>query len=70
MPSVAVDGIFGPATRNAISVIQSLTGLPATGAIGPLTWEEMALLARDVLTVSQSGEGQYPGYPVGEEAGA
>ena len=70
VPSVAVDGIFGPATRNAISVIQSLTGLPATGAIGPLTWEEMALLARDVLTVSQSSEGQYPGYPVGEEAGA
>ena len=68
VPSVAVDGIFGPATRNAVSVIQSISRLPATGAIGPLTWEEMALLARDVLVSSQTSEGQYPGYPVGEEA--
>lgn len=67
VPSVAVDGIFGPATRNAVSVIQSISGLPATGAIGPLTWEEMALLARDVLVSSQTNEGQYPGYPIGEE---
>ena len=67
VPSVAVDGIFGPATRNAVSVIQSISGLPATGAIGPLTWEEMALLARDVLVSSQTSEGQYPGYPIGEE---
>ncbi len=67
VPSVAVDGIFGPATRNAVSVIQSIFGLPATGAIGPLTWEEMALLARDVLVSSQTSEGQYPGYPIGEE---
>ena len=68
VPSVAVDGIFGPATRNAVSVIQSISGLPATGAIGPLTWEEMTLLARDVLVSSQTNEGQYPGYPIGEEA--
>lgn len=67
VPSVAVDGIFGPATRNSVSVIQSISGLPATGAIGPLTWEEMALLARDVLVSSQTNEGQYPGYPIGEE---
>lgn len=67
VPTVAVDGIFGPATRNAVSVIQSISGLPATGAIGPLTWEEMALLARDVLVSSQTNEGQYPGYPIGEE---
>ncbi|HJA49671.1 MAG TPA: peptidoglycan-binding protein [Candidatus Agathobaculum intestinipullorum] len=70
VPAVTVDGIFGPATRNSVSVIQSLTGLPATGAIGPLTWENMALLARDVLATSKTSEGQYPGYPVGEEAGA
>ena len=69
VPAVTVDGIFGPATRNSVSVIQSLTGLPATCAIGPLTWENMALLARDVLATSQTSEGQYPGYPVGEEEG-
>ena len=46
----------------------TLLGLPATGAIGPLTWEGMAQLARDVLASSQTNEGQYPGYPIGEEA--
>lgn len=66
VPAVAVDGIFGSATRDAVSVIQSLLGLPATGAIGPLTWEGMAQLARDVLASAQTGEGQYPGYAVGE----
>ena len=70
VPTVSVDGIFGPATRSAVSVIQSLLGLPATGAIGPLTWEGMAQLARDVLGASQTSEGQYPGYPVGEEESA
>ena len=42
--------------------------LPATGAIGPLTWEGMAQLARDVLASAQTSEGQYPGYAVGEGA--
>lgn len=70
VPTVTVDGIFGPATRDAAAVIQSLAGLPPTGAIGPLTWEDMAQLARNVLGASQTAEGQYPGYPVGEEANA
>ena len=70
VPAVAVDGIFGPATRDAVSVVQALLGLPASGAIGPLTWEGMAQLARDVLASSQTGEGQYPGYAVGEEESA
>lgn len=38
------------------------------GAIGPLTWEGMADLAENVLAGSQNAAGQYPGYPVGEEA--
>ena len=70
VPAVGVDGIFGPATRDAVSVVQALVGLPATGAIGPLTWEGMAQLARDVLGASQTSEGQYPGYAVGEEESA
>ena len=68
VPAVTVDGIFGDATESSVSVIQSLLGLPATGAIGPLTWEGMADLAETVLAGSKSARGQYPGYPVGEEA--
>lgn len=68
VPAVAVDGIFGRATESAVSVIQTLLGLPATGAVGPLTWEGMARLAADVEASSRSAEGQYPGYVLSEEA--
>ena len=68
IPSIAVDGIFGSATESAVSVIQTLLGLPATGAVGPLTWEGMARLAADVEASSRSAEGQYPGYVLSEEA--
>ena len=67
VPAVAVDGIFGRATESAVSVIQTLLGLPATGAVGPLTWEGMARLAADVEASSRSAEGQYPGYVLSEE---
>ena len=60
VPAVTVDGIFGDATESSVSVIQSLLGLPTTGAIGPLTWEGMADLAETVLVGSQSARGQYP----------
>lgn len=67
IPSVTVDGIFGPGTRAAVVALQNLFGFPASGAIGPLTWEGMADLAEDLLAGSQTSEGQYPGYPVGQE---
>ena len=67
VPAVTVDGIFGSATESAVSVIQTLLGLPATGAVGPLTWEGMARLAADVEASSRSAEGQYPGYVLSEE---
>lgn len=69
VPTVTVDGIYGPATRDAISVIQTLVGLPASGTIGPLTWEEMAQLSQNIIISSQTSEGQYPGYAIGEGAG-
>ena len=64
VPAVAEDGIFGDATESSVASIQSLLGLPATGAIGPLTWEGMADLAENVLAGSQNAAGQYPGYHV------
>lgn len=67
VPTVAEDGIFGAQTRDAVSVIQSLLGLPATGAIGPLTREGLARLAREVSAAAQTSAGQYPGYAIGEE---
>lgn len=70
VPSVGVDGVFGPATREAVVAFQNLVGLPPSGAIGPITWEAMADYAETILAGSQTSEGQFPGYPIGEEATA
>lgn len=70
IPTVTVDGVFGPGTRAAVVALQNRFGIPPSGAIGPLTWEGMADLAEDILAGSQTSEGQYPGYPVGEGASA
>lgn len=36
--NITVDGIYGPATANAVREFQRLYGLPVTGTVGPLTW--------------------------------
>ena len=41
IPEVEVDGIFGPATRNAVIAAQKFLGLPQTGAADEDTWDEI-----------------------------
>lgn len=39
IPSIVVDGIFGPATRDAVIAAQRKFGLPETGIVNYDTWE-------------------------------
>ena len=41
IPTVSVDGIFGPATRNAVIAAQRRFGLPQTGIVNAQTWDEI-----------------------------
>lgn len=41
IPPVAVDGIFGPATEDAVRSAQQWFGLPVTGQVDDPTWEEI-----------------------------
>ena len=41
IPNVAVDGIFGSATRDAVIAAQRRFGLAQTGVVGQLTWDEI-----------------------------
>ena len=41
IPEVTVDGIFGPATRNAVIAAQRRFGLPQTGIVNYETWDEI-----------------------------
>jgi len=41
IPDVSIDGIFGPATRNAVLAAQRRFDLPQTGVVDPTTWDEI-----------------------------
>ena len=41
IPPLAVDGIFGPITRNAVLAAQRRFGLPQTGIVNFETWDEI-----------------------------
>lgn len=41
IPPVTVDGIFGPATRDAVVAAQRWFGLPETGQVDDRTWDEI-----------------------------
>ncbi len=42
IPNIAVDGIYGPATANAVRIFQSLYSIPVSGSVGPITWFNIA----------------------------
>ena len=41
IPPINIDGIFGPATRNAVIAAQRRFGLPQTGSVDFDTWDEI-----------------------------
>ena len=41
IPSIAVDGIYGSATRSAVLAAQGYFGLPQTGTVDLATWDEI-----------------------------
>ncbi len=66
IPTVPIDGIFGPQTRNAVIAFQQSEGIPQTGVIDRQTWD--ALYSRYVSTVAGlppdyrgGGAAVYPG---------
>lgn len=41
IPPLTIDGIYGPATRNAVLAAQRWFGLPQTGEVDAATWDEI-----------------------------
>jgi len=53
---IAVDGIFGPVTNDAVRAFQNLLGLSVDGIVGPQTWNHLVngyLDAPDTQTAAQ-----------------
>ncbi len=42
IPEIPVTGYFGPQTREAVIAFQNAFGIPANGAVGPVTWNTIA----------------------------
>ena len=49
IPSVAIDGIYGLATKNAVVALQRMSGLPQDGIMGPNTWKALYLLYAGIV---------------------
>ena len=44
VPLITADGIYGDKTKAAVIAVQKLSGIPQTGAVGPLTWNAIVNL--------------------------
>ena len=77
IPTLNIDGLFGPLTRQAVIDAQNQLGLPATGVVDQQTWQRLydeylgiantALAGANLPTNSQEIQnavvaGQFPGY--------
>ena len=43
IPTIAVDGIFGPRTKAAVTAFQRSLGIEQNGAVGPAEWAELVI---------------------------
>ena len=64
VPEIAVDGIYGPETRDAVYAIQALFGLTVDGDVDPITWARIGEEYNDIVAGDLREDGQYPGYDI------
>lgn len=53
LPVIAQDGIFGPATEEAVRAFQSIFGLPATGIVDYPTWYKISEIYVGVSRIAE-----------------
>ena len=53
IPTIRPDGIYGPSTREAVEVFQSVFGLPVTGVVDYNTWYEISNIYVAVTRIAE-----------------
>ncbi len=64
VPTVSVEGIFGPQTANSVREFQRLFGLAVDGVVGAATWNAVLEVYESTLRRENPDVPQYPGYPL------
>jgi peptidoglycan hydrolase-like protein with peptidoglycan-binding domain len=64
IPEIAVDGIFGPQTRDAVYALQDLFDLTVDGSVDSLTWAKIADEYNTIVAGKERADDQFPGYTV------
>ena len=62
---VSVDGVFGPATQQAVLDYKSIFSLGNQGIVSSSTWDSITSTYRELYDGNQTGAGQFPGYEIG-----
>ena len=60
IPSLTVDGVFGPNTRNAVLAAQRFFGLPETGIVDEATWDNIYDQFSGIETTSLRNQETFP----------
>ena len=53
IPTITPDGVYGPSTRRAVEVFQSVFGLPVTGVVDYNTWYEISNIYVAVTRIAE-----------------
>ena len=53
LPKITADGIYGPATENAVREFQSVFGLPVTGTVDYRTWYKISEIYVGVSRIAE-----------------
>ena len=53
IPKITADGIYGPATAEAVRVFQSVFGLPQTGTVDYRTWYKISEIYVGVSRIAE-----------------
>jgi peptidoglycan hydrolase-like protein with peptidoglycan-binding domain len=65
IPTITVDGAFGPATAQAVDAFEEQFGLPdARDVVNAAVWNAITRVYDDLYLSHQTSEGQNPGYTV------
>ena len=71
IPTVAVDGVFGPGTAAAVAEFKNIFNIPGDPErVSVQTWNAITDVYDDLYNGAVAREGQYPGYVIGEDNNA